>query len=93
MNKSLIPDSRLINGDLFFSGITSFIFTKYGQGYYLLASSEYQKVTLSARYQGDTKCTIELAEGMRPEAPQEPEAPAGEAAAVAEGGEQPASQR
>lgn len=82
------------------SGITSFIFTKYGQGYYLLTSSEYQKVTLSARYQGDIKCTIELPEGMRPEAPQEPEPQAaggetaggGEPAPAAAGGEQPASE-
>lgn len=71
-----------------YSGITSFIFTKYGQGYYLLTSSEYQKVTLSARYQADVKCTLELAEGMRPEPPKEPEPQPAEQAPAAEGGEQ-----
>ncbi|KAH3872012.1 lethal(2) giant larvae protein homolog 1-like isoform X2 [Dreissena polymorpha] len=53
------------------NGITSFLFTKFGQGFYLFSSSEYQRVTLSARYQGEPKCTLQLAEGMRPERPVE----------------------
>lgn len=74
---------------LSFSGITSFIFTRYGQGFYLMTSSEYQRVSLSARYSGEAMCTLELAEGMRPEPPPEPE-PQPETGA--EGGE-PAKER
>ncbi|WAQ96727.1 L2GL1-like protein [Mya arenaria] len=68
------------------NGITSFIFTKFGQGFYLFSSSEYQRVTLSARYQGEPKCTMELAEGMRPEPPEELEP---EAAGTEQGVEGP----
>lgn len=78
----------VLNGAFYiFSGITSFIFTKYGQGFFLLTSSEYQRISLSARMQGDSACTLELAEGMRPEPPPEPETEP-EAAAGAEGGEE-----
>lgn len=55
------------------NGITSFIFTRYGQGFYLLTSSEYQRVSLSARTSGEPRCTLELAEGMRPARPAEEE--------------------
>ncbi|XP_053393293.1 lethal(2) giant larvae protein homolog 1-like isoform X2 [Mercenaria mercenaria] len=68
------------------NGITSFIFTKYGQGFFLLTSSEYQRISLSARVQGEPMCTLELAEGMRPEPPPEPETQP-EPEAGAEGGE------
>lgn len=75
------------------NGITSFIFTKYGQGFYLATPSEFQRVTLSARYQGEAQCTITLPEGMRPEPEPEPEpapeveAPAAEGPAPTEGDE------
>lgn len=71
------------------NGITSFIFTKYGQGFYLITSSEYQRISLSARVQGEPKCTLELAEGMRPEPPPEPET---QPEAGAEGGEEQAKE-
>ena len=58
---------------LCFSGITSFVFTKYGQGFYLRTASEFERLTLSARYQTKAKCELELAEGMRPAPPPEPE--------------------
>jgi len=74
------------------SGITSFIFTKYGQGYYLLSSSEYQKVTLSARHTGEAKCTIELAEGMRPEPVEEPEPVVAAGTTPTEGTDRPATE-
>ncbi|XP_060562320.1 lethal(2) giant larvae protein homolog 1-like [Ruditapes philippinarum] len=69
------------------NGITSFIFTRYGQGFFLLTSSEYQRISLSARTQGEPTCTLELAEGMRPEPPPEPETET-EPEAGAEGGEE-----
>lgn len=49
------------------TGISSFIFTKHGQGFYLLSSSEYARVTLSSRNVTEPHCTVELKDGMRPE--------------------------
>lgn len=54
-------------------GISSFTFTKYGQGFFLVSASEYSRVTLSARNITEPMCDVELAEGMRPEQPSEPE--------------------
>ncbi|XP_033745086.1 LOW QUALITY PROTEIN: LLGL scribble cell polarity complex component 2-like [Pecten maximus] len=64
------------------NGISSFTFTKQGQGFFLNSPSEYIRVTLSSRYVADSNCAVELKEGMRPEP--EPE-PVVEAAPVAEG--------
>lgn len=55
------------------NGITSFIFTKYGQGFYLRTPSEFERLTLSARYKTQASCEIELAEGMRPQLVPEPQ--------------------
>ncbi|XP_052070138.1 lethal(2) giant larvae protein homolog 1-like isoform X2 [Mytilus californianus] len=55
------------------TGISSFIFTKHGQGFYLLSSSEYARVTLSSRNVTEPNCTVELKDGMRPEPEPEPE--------------------
>lgn len=57
---------------LHFRGISSFIFTKHGQGFYLLSSSEYARVTLSSRNVTEPNCMVELKEGMRPEPEPEP---------------------
>ncbi|CAG2248230.1 LLGL [Mytilus edulis] len=54
------------------TGISSFIFTKHGQGFYLLSSSEYARVTLSSRNVTEPNCMVELKEGMRPEPEPEP---------------------
>ncbi|CAI9724364.1 (2) giant larvae homolog 1-like isoform X1 [Octopus vulgaris] len=56
------------------NGISSFIFTKNGQGFHLICSSEFCRTSLSKRYVTQPNCTIELAEGMRPEPVAEPEA-------------------
>lgn len=56
-----------------YSGISSFAFTKHGQGFFLVSSSEYVRVTLSARYNTEPDFSIELKDGMRIIAP-EPEA-------------------
>ncbi|KAL5019307.1 hypothetical protein ScPMuIL_005029 [Solemya velum] len=59
------------------NGITSFVFTKYGQGFYLMSASEFTRVTLSARYIMEPRCVLTLKEGMRldPEPEPEPTAP------------------
>ena len=55
------------------TGISSFIFTRHGQGFYLLSSSEYARITLSSRNVTEPNCSVELKEGMRPEPVPEPE--------------------
>lgn len=65
------------------NGISSFTFTKQGQGFFLNSPSEYIRVTLSSRYVTDSNCAVELKEGMRPEPEPEPE-PVVEEAPVAE---------
>lgn len=69
------------------SGISSFTFTKQGQGFFLNSPSEYIRVTLSSRYVTEPNCAIELQEGMRPEPEPEPE-PVVELAPVAEAAEE-----
>ncbi|XP_055877126.1 lethal(2) giant larvae protein homolog 1 isoform X2 [Biomphalaria glabrata] len=49
------------------NGISSFVFTKDGQGFYLQSPSEFCRVTLSTTTTtGIPKCELELAEGLRP---------------------------
>lgn len=56
------------------NGISSFTFTKNGQGFYLQSASEYARVTLSARCLMEPTCSLELKEGMRIPVPEpEPE--------------------
>lgn len=50
-----------------FSGISSFVFTKEGQGLYLHSPSEFTRVTLCPRFVIEPICMLELKEGMRPE--------------------------
>lgn len=71
------------------SGISSFIFAKNGQGFYLSCSSEFCRTSLSKRYVTQPQCTVELQEGMRPEP--EPEEPKTDEAAP-EASEEPAEQ-
>ncbi|KAL3875892.1 hypothetical protein ACJMK2_033799 [Sinanodonta woodiana] len=62
------------------NGITSLVFTKYGQAFYLHSPSEFSRITLSAWNVVEPKCEIELKEGMRPAPAEEPSAarPVGE---------------
>lgn len=71
------------------NGISSFIFAKNGQGFYLSCSSEFCRTSLSKRYVTQPQCTVELQEGMRPEP--EPEEPKTDEAAP-EASEEPAEQ-
>ncbi|CAL1538236.1 unnamed protein product [Lymnaea stagnalis] len=49
------------------NGISSFVFTKDGQGFYLQSPSEFSRITLSTSTTTATpKCELELAEGLRP---------------------------
>lgn len=66
--------------DIYFSGISSFTFSKNGQGFYLQSASEYARVTLSARYATEPTCSLELKEGMRVVVEDEPEPETQEAA-------------
>ncbi|GAB1609901.1 lethal(2) giant larvae protein homolog 2-like isoform X3 [Argonauta hians] len=56
------------------NGISSFIFTKNGQGFHLICSSEFCRTSLSKRYVTQPNCSVELPEGMRPQPVAEPEA-------------------
>ncbi|XP_046335911.1 lethal(2) giant larvae protein homolog 1-like isoform X1 [Haliotis rufescens] len=49
------------------NGISSFVFTKEGQGLYLHSPSEFTRVTLCPRFVIEPICMLELKEGMRPE--------------------------
>ncbi|KFM68057.1 Lethal(2) giant larvae protein-like protein, partial [Stegodyphus mimosarum] len=48
------------------NGISSVVFTKSGQAFYLHSPCEFQRFTLSARDILETKCKIDLPEGARP---------------------------
>lgn len=65
---------------IYFSGISSFTFSKNGQGFYLQSASEYARVTLSARCATEPTCSLELKEGMRVVVEDEPEPETQEAA-------------
>lgn len=62
------------------NGISSFTFSKNGQGFYLQSASEYARVTLSARCATEPTCSLELKEGMRVVVEDEPEPETQEAA-------------
>ncbi|XP_066560949.1 LLGL scribble cell polarity complex component 2 isoform X2 [Amia ocellicauda] len=42
------------------SGIASCVFTKYGQGFYLISPSEFERFSLSARWLVEPRCLVEL---------------------------------
>lgn len=48
------------------NGITSLIFSKFGDGYYLKSSSEYQRFTLSSKGTSFPECFIQLPETEQP---------------------------
>lgn len=49
-----------------YSGISSIVFTKTGQGFHLHSPCEFQRFTLSAKDLLEVKCKIDLPEGSRP---------------------------
>ncbi|XP_039595549.1 LLGL scribble cell polarity complex component 2 isoform X1 [Polypterus senegalus] len=42
------------------SGIASCVFTKYGQGFYLISPSEFERFSLSARWLVEPRCLVEI---------------------------------
>ncbi|XP_006001736.1 LLGL scribble cell polarity complex component 2 [Latimeria chalumnae] len=42
------------------SGIASCVFTKYGQGFYLISPSEFERFTLSAKWLVEPRCIVEI---------------------------------
>uniref|UniRef100_A0A8C5HVR6 LLGL scribble cell polarity complex component 2 n=1 Tax=Gouania willdenowi TaxID=441366 RepID=A0A8C5HVR6_GOUWI len=44
------------------SGIASCVFTKYGQGFYLISPSEFERFSLSTRYLVEPRCLVDLPE-------------------------------
>lgn len=70
------------------NGISSVVFTKTGQGFYLHSPCEFQRYTLSAKDMLEVKCKIDLPEGSRPPPPVK-EAPKEE---TAEKNEEPVEQ-
>jgi lethal(2) giant larvae protein len=53
------------------SGISSYVFTKDGQGFYLQSPSEFSRISLSAiNTNASARCELELAEGLRPPPPE-----------------------
>lgn len=48
------------------NGISSLVFTRKGEGFYLHSSSEFRRFSLSARHIVAPVCTVELPEGARP---------------------------
>ncbi|XP_054154460.1 LLGL scribble cell polarity complex component 2-like [Oppia nitens] len=48
------------------NGISSLVFTRNGEGFYLHSSSEFRRFSLSAKHIIEPICTIELPEGVRP---------------------------
>ncbi|BFZ18051.1 hypothetical protein BsWGS_21091 [Bradybaena similaris] len=59
------------------NGISSFVFTKDGQGFYLQSPSEFSRVSLSTSTSSAApRCELELAEGLRPPPESRPEAAA-----------------
>lgn len=65
----------VIKDVIFCSGISSFTFTKYGEGLYLHSSSEIQRITLSASRKTIPQCSLMLTnrKQLQPESPLTPE--------------------
>uniref|UniRef100_A0A671L6N5 LLGL scribble cell polarity complex component 2 n=1 Tax=Sinocyclocheilus anshuiensis TaxID=1608454 RepID=A0A671L6N5_9TELE len=51
------------------SGIASCVFTKYGQGFYLMSPSEFERFSLSTRWVVEPRCLVEAPLQMRPKNP------------------------
>ncbi|CAN7985436.1 unnamed protein product [Ixodes hexagonus] len=58
------------------SGISSLVFTKDGEGFYLSSPCEFERFSLSAKRMTAPHCQVELPEGARPKPPQ-PQEPQG----------------
>lgn len=54
------------------SGIASCVFTKYGQGFYLMSPSEFERFSLSTRSVVEPRCLVEAPLQMRPKNPSSP---------------------
>ncbi|TRY56658.1 hypothetical protein DNTS_014135 [Danionella cerebrum] len=54
------------------SGIASCVFTKYGQGFYLISPSEFERFSLSTRWVVEARCLVEPPLQMRPKNPSSP---------------------
>uniref|UniRef100_A0A673M5L2 LLGL scribble cell polarity complex component 2 n=1 Tax=Sinocyclocheilus rhinocerous TaxID=307959 RepID=A0A673M5L2_9TELE len=54
------------------SGIASCVFTKYGQGFYLMSPSEFERFSLSTRWAVEPRCLVEAPLQMRPKNPSSP---------------------
>ncbi|RXN10122.1 lethal(2) giant larvae -like protein [Labeo rohita] len=54
------------------SGIASCVFTKYGQGFYLMSPSEFERFSLSTRWVVEPRCLVEAPLQMRPKNPSSP---------------------
>uniref|UniRef100_A0A8C1I5N3 LLGL scribble cell polarity complex component 2 n=1 Tax=Cyprinus carpio TaxID=7962 RepID=A0A8C1I5N3_CYPCA len=54
------------------SGIASCVFTKYGQGFYLISPSEFERFSLSTRWVVEPHCLVEAPLQMRPKNPSSP---------------------
>ncbi|XP_055994026.1 LLGL scribble cell polarity complex component 2 [Sorex fumeus] len=51
------------------SGIASCVFTKYGQGFYLISPSEFERFSLSTKWLVEPRCLVEPAESKNPGRP------------------------
>ncbi|XP_067225318.1 LLGL scribble cell polarity complex component 2 isoform X2 [Chanodichthys erythropterus] len=54
------------------SGIASCVFTKYGQGFYLISPSEFERFSLSTRWVVEPRCLVEAPLQMRSKTPSSP---------------------
>ncbi|XP_056325050.1 LLGL scribble cell polarity complex component 2 isoform X1 [Danio aesculapii] len=54
------------------SGIASCVFTKYGQGFYLISPSEFERFSLSTRWVVQPRCLVEPPLQMRSKSPSSP---------------------
>ncbi|XP_051530040.1 LLGL scribble cell polarity complex component 2 isoform X2 [Myxocyprinus asiaticus] len=54
------------------SGIASCVFTKYGQGFYLISPSEFERFSLSTRWVVEPRCLVEAPLQMRSKSPSSP---------------------
>ncbi|XP_058650022.1 LLGL scribble cell polarity complex component 2 isoform X2 [Onychostoma macrolepis] len=54
------------------SGIASCVFTKYGQGFYLMSPSEFERFSLSTRWVVEARCLVEAPLQMRSNKPSSP---------------------
>uniref|UniRef100_A0A673INT9 LLGL scribble cell polarity complex component 2 n=1 Tax=Sinocyclocheilus rhinocerous TaxID=307959 RepID=A0A673INT9_9TELE len=54
------------------SGIASCVFTKFGQGFYLMSPSEFERFSLSTRWVVEPRCLVEAPLQMRPKNPSSP---------------------